>query len=381
MRSGRLLLVVGVIILVIGLGGVVLYLIRQAARPAPAVSTEVPAEEEGVPYVPIPEGTRQIVVAAQNIPRGTRITRDNNAVSLASWPEASMPPGALTDLEAVYDRIARVDIVLGMPVLEGMLTSEAGSLGGIGSEAALMIPRGRVAYALAVAGNASVAWAIQPGDHVDVLVSLLIVDLDEEFQTLLPNEATVCTGAGEGRTCATGTYGRLEVLPDGSVANMVPSENQRPRMVTQVTVQDAIVLRVGAWKEIATPPPAEEQPPEGEATPVPTETPYMPQWVTLAVTPQDALVLKYAEEAGASMDFVLRPAGSTSLVTTEPVTLQYIVDRFNMQIPPKLPYGMTPPVTGLRQGAMGEVALERGAGIEYSRQHQVTLEQPVAPEQ
>ena len=66
------------------------------------------------------------MVAAQNIPRGTPITEENLAVRLALWPEDAMPSGALYDLESTYGRIARVDIVLNMPITEGMLTNDAG---------------------------------------------------------------------------------------------------------------------------------------------------------------------------------------------------------------------------------------------------------------
>ena len=369
MSGGRILVVIGAVILVLALVVVVVMMVRGRSQPA----EPTPGPEEGGPVVYVPEGTVDIVVAAQNIPRGVRITADNNAVVLASWPENSVPAGTLTALESAYGRIARLDIPLGMPILENMLTAAPGDLADVGSDAALLIPRGKVAYALAVAGNASVAWAIQPGDHVDVLISVLLVDLDEDFQSQLPNQAS-CIGTTEG--CTSGTLGRLEVLATGDVVNVTPGEDQRPRMITQLTVQNAIVLRVGNWQEEEAAPTQEEQPPvEGEEAAQPTPAPrFLPKWVTLAVRTQDALVLKYAEEVGASMDLVLRSAGDESLIATEPVTLQYIFDQFNMQLPPKLPYGTTPPTTQLRLGAAGEVILERGLDIEYSRQHQVTLE-------
>jgi hypothetical protein len=35
--------------------------------------------------------------------------------------------------------------------------------------------------------------------------------------------------------------------------------------------------------------------------------------------------------------------------------LQYIFDRFDIELPPKLPYGLTPPLQSLRSGATAEV--------------------------
>ena len=303
---------------------------------------------------------RSIVVAAQNIPRGTRITEENNAVKMMSWPEASVPAGALTELESTYDLIARMDIVLDMPITEGMLTAEIGDLADVGSDVALMTPSGRVAYALPVARWSSVAWALQPGDRVDVLITLLLVDLDEEYQTILPNRALVPVESvgPEGEVSIVyeeRILGRLEVQPDGTVVTVLPGESsQRPRMVAQLTVQDAIVIGVGDWREEPPPPP----PPEGTEEEGPPPPPPLPdvESVTLAVTPQDALVLKYAEELGASMDMVLRSADDAGrFVTTESVTLQYLFDRFGMEVPAKVPYGVTPPVRTLRRGTTGEL--------------------------
>ncbi len=369
MRGGRILLIVGIIGVVLALivGGILI--IRRLNPPAPPPTTEGGAEgaEE-----PPPRGEmREIVVAAQNIPRGTPITEDNLAVRLALWPEDAMPSDALYELESVYGRIARVDIVLNMPVTEGMLTEDAGELGAIGSDAALLIPSGRVGYAIAAAGNAGVAWALQPGDHVDVLISLLVTELDEEFQTEIPNNA-YCVSPTEEEGCTPGAYGRIEVLPNGWVVNLVPTGAQNPRLITQMTVQNAQVLRVGSWEEeeeVEAPSP--EEAPEGEAAPAAPPKKAV-KWVTLAVTPQEAAVLKYAEETQASIDFVLRSvddhAASVEFNTTA-VTLEYIFTRYNIETPPKLPYGVTPPVRNLRNGAAGEITSQEGPTgvVEYSR--------------
>ncbi|MFQ6099719.1 MAG: Flp pilus assembly protein CpaB [Anaerolineae bacterium] len=357
MRGGRMLIIIGFVVL---LGAVVVGVIMWWNRRTPTPSAP---EEVGtvVPYV-TPEQMAGIVVAAQNLPRGTRITSDT--VQIEPWPTESVPEGALNDAGEALGRIARVDIVRNMPILEGMLTEVPGDLGAMGSDAALQIPPGKVAYALPVARWSSVAWAIQPGDHVDVLISLLLVDLDEEFQSILPSNAS-CMEPPEGEGCQSGVLGRMEVLANGWVVGVGPSEAQRPRMVTQLTVQDAEVLRVGDWpmEGEEAPPPAEvEEPVEGEAPPPePQRAAIEP--LTLIVTPQDAMVLKYAEETGASMDLVLRSAGDRDkgLVTTESVTLQYIFDRFSIELPPKLPYGVEPRLQELRRGPAGEAGSGGGS--------------------
>ena len=359
MRGGRMLVIIGFVVLLgAAVVGIIMWLgSRQPSAPAPIT------EEGGttVPYVP-PEDMAEIVVAAQNLPRGTRITSDT--VQIETWPIGSVPEGALTEVGDALDRITRVDIVLNMPILDGMLTDKAGDLGAMGSDAALQIPSGKVAYALPVARWSSVAWAVQPGDHVDVLISLLLVDLDEEFQSILPDTAS-CVEPPEGEGCQSGILGRLEVLANGWVVGAGPSEAQRPRMVTQLTVQDAIVLRVGDWPmEGEEAPPVVEEPLEEGEVPTPEPQRAAVEPLTLIVTPQDAMVLKYAEETGASIDLVLRSAGDRDkgLIATESVTLQYIFDRFSIELPPKLPYGVEPRLRDLRRGAAGEA--EGGGGSE-----------------
>jgi pilus assembly protein CpaB len=322
----------------------------------------VPIVDEGNGEEAPPTGMVQIVVAAQNIPRGTRITADNNAVKTMMWPETALPEGVLVDVTAAHGRIARQDIPIDMPIIEGVLTSKPGDVIAVGSDAALLLPPGRVAFAMPVGRWSSVAWAIQPGDHVDVLVSLLVVELDEEFQTEPPNTTyveVIDPETGE-RTFELQRVGRLEALPDGTLVMVVPRETwQRPGMTTQMVVQDAIVLGVGDWEraevgdvaapgdeledggEEVDPETAEDMP---EPTPVAEVKPLYGS-VTLGITPQDALILKYLGEVDASIDLVVRStADAGDVYTTDAVTLDYVFERYAIDVPPKLPYGLSNPV-------------------------------------
>ena len=339
MPRGRLLLIIGAAILVLTLavGGFLWF--------SGWLGTSPPlADEEATPE---PIRTTDVVVAAQTIPRGTIITEDSNAVAVRAWLAETAPETGLGAPADAYGRTARVEIVRGQPILKAMLTDETGELGGTGSDAALQVPPDRVAYAFPVSRYSSVAWALKPGDHIDVLISLTLVELDEEFQTILPNQFTCATSA-EG--CEGGVLGRLEALPNGWVVNAFPTEGQRPGLVSQLTVQDGVVLRVGDWEE-KPPEPAPEQPEEGEPTPTPRPD---VRALTVAVTPQDALVLKYAEEVGASMSLVLRSARAGSeQFDTESVTLEYLFEQYNIEQPPKLPYGVQPPIQSVEPGFAG----------------------------
>jgi pilus assembly protein CpaB len=69
--------------------------------------------------------------------------------------------------------------------------------------------------------------------------------------------------------------------------------------------------------------------------------------VTLIVTPQDALALNWAVKSGVDLVLTLRPPGDTSIDETTSVTLQYLVDNYDIAIPSKLSYGVEPRVDKL----------------------------------
>jgi pilus assembly protein CpaB len=141
---------------------------------------------------------------------------------------------------------------------------------------------------------------------------------------------------------------------------ILPSEEQRPRLVSQTLIQNVRVLQMGnfltpaekaaleatAPAPTATPVPGAEQPPEqAQATPTPMPAP--PDVITLIVTPQDAVTLNYLIYGGAQLTLVLRNPRDAEAPTTEAVTLSYLLDQYNIPIPVKLPYGFQPAVTSL----------------------------------
>jgi len=349
MRIGRILLIVG-LILILGALAVGGFFFVRARFLTPAIPDE--PFVEGTPVPEVPQNMVQIVVAAQNIPRGLRLTEDINAVTLQNWPLDAVPVGAFSSLEETYDRIARTDVQLGMPVLDGMLTETAGDLAAGGSEIALQIPPDMVAYAVPVSTYSSAAWALRPGDRIDIMMSMLVVDLDEEFQSILPNDAS-CISPSEDEGCRGGILGRFEVMPNGWLLNIVAKEQQRPRLVTQLAVQDALVLHVGEFERIGQETSVAEEGAAVEEAPAAEEAPIAPEVepILLAVSRQDAMVLEYSQALGARLNAVLRSAGDGQTASTESVTLQYLMDRFNIELPPKLPYGVTPPVTELERVA------------------------------
>jgi hypothetical protein len=134
--------------------------------------------------------------------------------------------------------------------------------------------------------------------------------------------------------------------------------------VSQYTVQNALIVGVGlldedavgiqvreagqeAVEEPAVPlveGEGEEATVDEEAPPPVEETvPPLSQItvVTLAVDPQYALVLKWAVESNSSMDLVLRSASDVEeFAQPESVTLEYMINRYQISLPPRLPHAL-----------------------------------------
>lgn len=109
-------------------------------------------------------GTR-IAVASVAIVQGTKVAGDS--LNMVEWPSGSMPPGAITDLKTLENRVARTDIGVGEPVLESKL-APAGTLGGLSA----VVAAGKRAMTVRVNDVVGVAGFALPGNYVDILVNL-----------------------------------------------------------------------------------------------------------------------------------------------------------------------------------------------------------------
>ena len=115
-------------------------------------------------------GTR-IVVASADIGQGTRLVAAN--LQLLDWPSGSVPPGAITDIAKLENRISRADIGRGEPVLESKL-APPGTTGGLSA----VVAAGKRAMTVRVNDVVGVAGFALPGNYVDILVNLESTALD-----------------------------------------------------------------------------------------------------------------------------------------------------------------------------------------------------------
>ncbi len=329
MRRGRLLILLGIIL---GLATAVIVLVV-LTRQGPGIAPPPPTGAE----TPTPIPTQQVWVALQPIPRGGDFVE--GTLGLRDWPSTNVPPDVIGDKSETIGRVAAVDVVQGQPILRTML-AERGAAG----QAALLVPEGRVAVAFPIDEQSSVAYAIQPGDFVDVLIVASFLDSDQEFQTKLPNLISFFSKQQDQEGNVTVQFsaptdeGRFEappgLPPEIPGAYVYPREPQRPRRVAQLTVEAAKVLRVGPWIDL----PSDQPQPTEEGQPPPPPPP--PDIVTLAVEPQNALVLLWARKSEMHMELALRAPGTEDAIyRPEAVTLQYMLTRFDIAVPPKLEYG------------------------------------------
>jgi Flp pilus assembly protein CpaB len=352
--QGRVLILLAFIIILAAI--VVVVVLPTLQQETPVTTGQTP----GAPPVsqvatPTPMAFVNVVIAVQELPRGFRIPA--NAVDLRAWPEESAPFNGITNLEDVVGKIARTRIFREQPILTTMITDDFTSLAEVGSDAAAILPSGLVAVSIPINRLTSVSYAIQDGDRVDVILSMLFVDVDDVFQTIAPNLITLFQFSAEGITTSETLEGRPDSTSLGP-AIISPSERQRPRLVTQRTVQDALIVHVGEFpaggRFIAVPPtptpvPDAEEETTSDGEPVASPTPAVPTVVTLGVTPQDAVVLVWAIEAKLPITLALRSASDTSRTTTQAVTLDYIMANFDINPPGKRQYTIEPAIRSVRQ--------------------------------
>jgi Flp pilus assembly protein CpaB len=375
MRRGRLFLFLAFLVVV---GLVVVYFFMQRMQTAGITPPSAQITPTAIPTV-------EVVVITQHVNRGELIS--DSVLGTVPYQRDLFIEGMVTNKADVVGKRAKLDLEAGFVVTQNMFT-DTPDLATIGSDAALMIPRGMVSISIPIDRLSSVTFAPSRGDHVNVIATMLFVDLDANFQSILPNGSANVLASGKtvligpqqasssdapsnqgvtltnGDTISTlsnqsvpygGPVGRTELDPNYNTPfYVVPSEKQRARLVSQTLIQDVIVLQMGDFTKET---PKVTQVAEEGAAPTPTpepstsnlvaasETP--PDVITLIVTPQDAVTLNYLIYSGAKLTLVLRGSGDDTRVQTEAVTLQFLMDQYKVPIPAKLPYGLEPRIDDL----------------------------------
>lgn len=365
-----------IIILVIGIlmfvAVVVFFLLNQEDTPAAPQEGQVQLDENGQSIIgtvtPGDEGLSpseldlngnqfpedgqemvEVVVSLQTVPRGWEMTAAELTTDLRF--SADVGNNVITDMDEAIGLYARTDIYQGQTLTKDVLVKDIRLVPEEEVGPSSLIPPGFVAQAVPMDRLSSVAYGISEGDYVDILVSFVLKEIDPQFQTLLENSITFYLRDEEGNPIAlvVDPYGRFEELPTGETTHIAPSEKPRRPILVSMILQNAKVIQVGEWSpdgplDAATltpvPVPEDATPTPDAGGPPPTPTPRPPDTLLLALLPQDQLLLKYAVESDANIDFALRGVNDGQLYTIENVDFNYIKERFNFDIPEGFEYSV-----------------------------------------
>jgi len=224
--------------------------------------------------------TVPVVVARSDIPMRTLLTED--MVMIRQMPPELVPMGAATTLDQVVGKISKADLVTGEVVLVERLADPARK----GENILFTMPEDKVVIALPAEDLMSQAGLLKPGDKVDILYSLEM-------------EAPEAAGG---------------VTVGGKLVTFAALQNQEISAIVLPGFRSKAVE--GAEEVIGTELAGEL---DGKV-------------ILLAVDPQDALVLKHLKDAGGIVDFVLRAPTNEKLLRTQPVTEDFLTDRYQIEI-------------------------------------------------
>lgn len=132
-------------------------------------------------------GTAPVVVAAKEITEGRLI--DRTLVAVAMWPVPTIPAGSYSSIDSVVNRVARVDVFKGEPVVPGRLAPEGATSG-----VEVRITPGKRAYSIRINDASGIAGSVMPNNTVDILV--MITDQDApRVKLVMSNVRVLAIGA------------------------------------------------------------------------------------------------------------------------------------------------------------------------------------------
>ncbi len=275
-----LIVLVGFILVAVAIFAGVLLMQRLQASKAPA-----PTEETL---------KTSVVVVTRDLSLGHAITETD--VTLSSVPVELAPRDAIATVEDTLGKIIKTDLVQGEMLLKHNLADPTNN----NKDLSFILSEDHVLFAFPADDLMSRESVVQRGDLIDIFATF-----QEKVKTV-GDTTTTTTTTGEPKEPEMRTF-TVDTMQKISVTAMVLEVIQQ----------------------------------EGNASPVPTgstqPTP-APQTRTraylLALKPQDALILKHLKDTGATFDIVLRAPTSTVQFELTPVTEDYIVEYYGLEILP-----------------------------------------------
>jgi pilus assembly protein CpaB len=167
--------------------------------------------------------TQNIIVAATELPTGSTI-KDPAQIKTVGWPVSSLPPGSIQNSSQVVGRVTITNISAGEPITDGKLLPV-----GATSVMTYIIPAGHRAITVAVNEVAGVAGFLNPGNHVDVVLTVQPTGSQEPLSKIV-----------------------LQNVPILAIGQIIQHKEDKPVIVPTVTVDltpdDAEKLVIAASK-------------------------------------------------------------------------------------------------------------------------------------
>ena len=198
-----------------------------------------------------------------------------------SGARLNVPEGAVAGIEDAQGKVTLVDLYPGEVILSQRLV-DPNTITGDGRYA-LILAEEQVLMAFPAKDLMSQSRVLKPGDQVDLLFSL----------DMPTNRTGAVTGAP---------------APGSQGVDQEEEEQFTFNLLQNVTIA-AVVAEPG-----------------GDAT---GGAPFS---LLLTISPQDALVLKYVQDAGGIVDIVLRAPGVDRPFEVEPVDVDYVLNRYQIPI-------------------------------------------------
>ncbi len=303
-RSNRLLFLIGIILAIVAFVGV--FLLSGGGGGGGGIANGSPT--------PAPV---KVVTAKQDIQTGTII--ESSLLTTTEMPATSVP----------FDAISSPNEIVGLPARQTLIAGQAITLSMFGQQGTVSnaevlrnLDPGFRAMAVQVDQVTGVGTIIQPGDRVDVVISM--EDTDGKFPVVF-----------EGPSSREGT-------PPQTIRTFEVADDKLNNTSVKVLVQDSKVLGT-----LLPPPPAADT--SGQATPAPTadtgETALsgQQQIVIVQLTPQQVELVRFAQLDG-NLSLVLRAVADRDQppVPTTGITLFELVERWGV-LPGQMTVQVTPP--------------------------------------
>lgn len=241
---------------------------------------------------PIAEVTTEVVITTHDMAIGSVINRED--VQIASVPVSLVPRDALETIESALGKMTIVHLIQGEMVLQHHMADPTNVSHDIG----YILEDDQVLMAFPSTDLMSGLGVLQRGDTVDIFASMTV-----------------------------------EVTPTTTRPN-VGTTTQQEETITRMFTFDAFQrVEVTAMVVDVVQEQSSTTPTQSGAQPTPNPANVRVKAYLLAMNAQDALVLKQMRDSGAIFDFVLRSPTSNELFNVTPVTVDYLIQRYELTVP------------------------------------------------